>query len=82
MNRLEKKLGWGLTIVAERLSSKYGQLALWTGTIGEVPGAALRPGGRSGTVEGERAVGGAGGRLSRIPLPAGIRFGEERCERE
>ena len=43
-NQLEKKLGWGRTIVADRLSSKYGQLALWTGSMEETPGAALRLG--------------------------------------
>ena len=40
-NQLEKKLGWGRTIVADRLSSKYGQLALWKGSMEETPGAAL-----------------------------------------
>ena len=41
-NQLEKKLGWGRTIVADRLSSTYGQLALWKGSMEETPGAALR----------------------------------------
>ena len=38
---IRKKLDLGRTIVADRLSSKYGELALGTGLVGETPGAAL-----------------------------------------
>ena len=47
-DRFVKKLGWCYIGPVERpldcSVAAYGQLALWTGITGKVPGAALRPG--------------------------------------